>query len=139
MSAVWGLVLPQAQAHAELRPARFVVAPSPSGVNQLVLRLRLSGLGDKCEQVAFYWQKPPLYWCGAEKREPRPVPKCRRANKPKAQKERSLSLFARSDDILNRSQFCVRGSACGSNKCKSYFLVSPLLYVHAIRNAINSA
>jgi len=36
--------------------------------------------------------------------------KCRRATKPKAQNERTLSSDARGDDILNRSQLCVSRS-----------------------------
>ena len=92
-----------------LRPARFVVAPSQSGVAPLALRLRLGGLGDKCEQVAvsifqilpctraqFQWA--PVQAVSGFKVllcEPRPIPKCRRATKPKAQDEWSPSSFAR--------------------------------------------
>ena len=43
-----------------LRPARFVVAPSQGGVDPFALRLRLGGLGDKCEQVAAHVRDMPL-------------------------------------------------------------------------------
>jgi len=127
--------------HAELRPIQNVVAPSRSGGSQLVLRLRLSWLGDVLESVAVCRRgravAPSMALIAVQRksrfgriaarsgvralpigrvsqyREPRPFQNVAEPVKPKAQSMKTLSAVARGDDILKRAQLCERDSACG--------------------------
>jgi len=117
-----------AAAHAEVRLIQNVVDPGHSGASQHSLRLWLSRPGDILNRPRFALvciannetvqmkDGRPVAVCRDfrhAQRKLRPIPKRRRASKPKAQKERTHSLIARGDDVLNRLQFCVRASVCG--------------------------